>query len=364
MTGITFNGAALAAQQSASTHKSNADKAIGQISTGKSQVNLSDDAAGRAIALKISADISGMVQARKNASQASSMINVAGGGLQKVADALVRMQALAAQVQNGALNSDAISFANAEFLSLRSEIGEIADKTRYNSKQVLNTTSATLGADAIALGITGVQTTGATDSGSYEITFDEGTNVITITKGSDVYNETVATQAAAQSVSFDNGVTFVLPAAFDYGTDIATGGTNTIDTSTSSANFNFQTGEKSTDLLTVAMPDMKLASLGISTATVSSATNAAAATDLIQTAITVVSTAQSNLGAAQKRLEFTQDRLGIAIENLKGAKASFDEADIPGAVTEHALADVGSKASYAMLAKANAATMDLLKLLQ
>ncbi|MEZ5824894.1 MAG: flagellin [Geminicoccaceae bacterium] len=69
-------------------------------------VKASDDAASLAVGTKIKADVTALQQAKVNAGQASSMLQVADGGLSQVSDILLRMKALSVQAQSGSISDN------------------------------------------------------------------------------------------------------------------------------------------------------------------------------------------------------------------------------------------------------------------
>jgi flagellin len=100
-----------------------------------------EEAAGLAISEKMRAQIRGLSMASKNSSDAVSLIQTAEGALQSTHDILQRMRELAVQsasdtneqtIDRGALEQ--------EFAALRSEIDEIASKTRFNDQNLIDGT--------------------------------------------------------------------------------------------------------------------------------------------------------------------------------------------------------------------------------
>ena len=80
-----------------------ASSSLAKLSSGSRIVKSSDDAASLAVGTKIKADVTALKQAAVNASQASSLLQVADGGMSRISDILQRMKALATQSQSGSV---------------------------------------------------------------------------------------------------------------------------------------------------------------------------------------------------------------------------------------------------------------------
>jgi flagellin len=79
-----------------------------------------------------------------NASQGVSVLQVADGGLARIADVLQRMKALAAQSLSGVPSNTERGFIDAEFQELLEEITAIAVTTRFNGESLLSGPPATV----------------------------------------------------------------------------------------------------------------------------------------------------------------------------------------------------------------------------
>jgi flagellin len=79
-----------------------------------------------------------------NADQGASVLQVADGGLARIADVLQRMKALAAQSLSGVPSNTERGFIDAEFQQLRSEITAIAQTTRFNGDSLLDGSGQTV----------------------------------------------------------------------------------------------------------------------------------------------------------------------------------------------------------------------------
>lgn len=145
MNSVLTNTAASSAQRFLTQAGARAESSISKLSSGSRIVKASDDAASLAISNKLRADIATLNQASRNASQGSSLLQVAGGGLAQIGDLLTRMKTLSTQVVNGTLSSSERQFAQQEFSQLITQVGETASQTQVNGIAMLNGGSKTLG---------------------------------------------------------------------------------------------------------------------------------------------------------------------------------------------------------------------------
>ena len=129
-------------------------KSLSKLSSGSRIVTASDDAAGLAVASRLSADITTLEQAGRNALQGRAVLQTADGALARVGDILQRMKSLAAQSVSGSVDNTSRGFINQEFLALRAEVDSIANQTEFNGTSLIdgsyNTAAATflVGVDA------------------------------------------------------------------------------------------------------------------------------------------------------------------------------------------------------------------------
>ncbi len=109
-----------------------------KLSTGLRIPTAADDAAGLAISERLRSRIRSTDQARRNANDGVSMVQVADGALGEVANLLVRMREIAVQARNGTINSADHGTLNREYTALQEEITRITESTQWNGMQLLN----------------------------------------------------------------------------------------------------------------------------------------------------------------------------------------------------------------------------------
>jgi flagellin len=138
MSVINTNVKALAAQASMSNVNKSMETAMERLSTGIRINSAKDDAAGLAIALRMTADIRGTAVAIRNANDGISLSQTAEGGLGQINDILQRMRELAVQSSNGTAAPDNRAASQLEITQLKQEIDTIANRTNFNGIKLLD----------------------------------------------------------------------------------------------------------------------------------------------------------------------------------------------------------------------------------
>ena len=151
----------VAAQISANALAKN-DRAMTQsmqrLATGTRINSAADDAAGLAVASKLSSQITGLGQAVRNGNDAIAVLQTADGAMIEVGNMLQRMRELAVQGGNGTLSSTDLTALNTEFVALQTEIERIADNTQWNGDNLLDGTAGTNGLMTFQVGYEANQT--------------------------------------------------------------------------------------------------------------------------------------------------------------------------------------------------------------
>jgi flagellin len=135
---INTNISSLAAMRTLNATRQALDGSLERLSSGSRINRAGDDAAGLAISENLRAQIRGLKQAKRNALDGVSLIQVSEGGLNEVSNMLVRLRELAIQAASDTIGDKERSFTDREFQALKSEIQRIADSTNYNGNPLLN----------------------------------------------------------------------------------------------------------------------------------------------------------------------------------------------------------------------------------
>jgi flagellin len=137
---INTNVASLGAQRSLATSGAELKTAMERLSSGKKINSAADDAAGFAIAERMTAQIRGLNMATKNANDGLSMLGVIENATNDVTDMLHRMRELAIQATNDTNSNEDRAFLQKEVAQLKLEITRVAEDTQYNGQEVLDGT--------------------------------------------------------------------------------------------------------------------------------------------------------------------------------------------------------------------------------
>ena len=141
MPAINTNAAANAAVRYLNLNAAQESSSLSKLSSGSRITSASDDAAGLAISTRISSDVTTLMQAATNASQATSILQTADGGASNISDILARMKSLASESASGTTTNSSRAYIQSEFTSLSSEIDSIASGTRYSNQSLLDGSS-------------------------------------------------------------------------------------------------------------------------------------------------------------------------------------------------------------------------------
>jgi flagellin len=134
---ISTNVAALNAQRMLGNTTQAQGQSLERLSSG-SRINKSaDDAAGLAISENLKAQIRGLRQAKRNASDGISLVQVTEGGLNEVSNILVRLRELSIQAASDTIGDTERKFTDREFQSLKAEIQRISETTNFNGIPLL-----------------------------------------------------------------------------------------------------------------------------------------------------------------------------------------------------------------------------------
>jgi flagellin len=380
-----------------SINTSNSANSTEKLSSGYRINRAGDDAAGLAISEKMRAQIRGLNMASKNSQDAISLVQTAEGALTETHSILQRMRELATQSSSDTNDSSVVDrdALNEEFQALKSEINDIANKTAFNGKKLLDgsfgQTSAVDYVDAATTldqgqnGITKISVSGFTTSETVSVAYAAGTGDYSMTRTVNGVAETMtinesvlgATTGGTLSFSFSDGASVTIEGvaeatAGDWAGDLA------IDVTGAGATI--QTGANAGDELQISIDKMDASALGLNSYSAAAAAkgganagdaidlltqnNASSAIDSVNTAINTVSTQRSKLGAYQNRLQHKINNLDTSSENLSAAESRIRDLDMAKEMTTYTKNNILVQAATAMLAQANSAPQGVLQLLQ
>lgn len=144
MTVIGTNIASLRAANASKTASSSLQTAMERLSTGKRINSAKDDAAGLAIASRMTSQIKSISVAIRNSNDGISLTQTAEGALGEVTNMLQRMKELATQSANGTLGTSERTALQNEAKELLSQINTISKTTSFNGVNLLDGSAGTL----------------------------------------------------------------------------------------------------------------------------------------------------------------------------------------------------------------------------
>lgn len=198
---VNTNVGSLVAQRNLNNTQKSLSKTVQRLSSGFRINSASDDAAGLAISEGMKSDIRGFQQAKRNSSDATSMLQTAEGALDDITGMVHRMRELAVQSASDGVSNTQRGYIQTEVTELQSEISRIADNTEYNGTVLLNGTMSadfqigldngdTLNVtisqdfDAAGLGVSGVSLATKAGANTALGTLDTALNTISSTRAS------------------------------------------------------------------------------------------------------------------------------------------------------------------------------------
>ncbi len=139
---INTNVAALNAHRQLADTDARLSVSMERLSSGFRINKAKDDVAGLGIANKFRMEVRGLRMAQQNVSQATAMLQLAEGGVQKIETIVERLKELATLAASENTDSSGRTQLNAEATQLLTEIDRIANDTRYGSTPMISTATS------------------------------------------------------------------------------------------------------------------------------------------------------------------------------------------------------------------------------
>jgi flagellin len=326
---INTNTASLNAQRSLASSAAELQTAMERLSSGKKINSAADDAAGFAIAERMTAQIRGLNMAAKNAQDGLAMMATAENATNDVTDMLQRIRELAVQGANDTNSAKDREYLNDEVDALLTEINRVSTQTRYNNLILLDGQRH----GTVQVGTESGQTV---DFNIKSIDTDYLGLTWGLTEGE---TEGVDAEGVGTGVFTPNGV-FTKNASSTDGTGAVTNGV-----AESAGTINAFSD-------TVGRIDL------------STADSAAEALIAITAAIEAVAGDRAGYGALQNRLEYTVSNLMNVAQFTTAARSRIEDADFAVESARLAKAQVLQQSGTAMLAQANASSQLALQLVK
>lgn len=427
MSVINTNITSMISQSNLNKSKGALTTAMERLSSGMRINSAKDDAAGQAIANRMTSQIKGLAQAQRNANDGISVAQTAEGALNQINDNLQRVRELTVQAQNGTNSTEDKDSIQAEINQRLNEINRISEETNFNGTKVLSSTTTMkiqVGAndgETISIGLKKIDSASLGMEGfsvsQKALPVSEAISHTTNNGGTpaEVNLSSVATalKVDVENLSLHNvttaagapTATYVVKSGEDFYAVSVNDGTGAVALNKADLKFQDDDNSITTD---VALADqyvkVALNSSGVvtgyatiqgrnfsvanaalangggtatddnNTATIElSGTNAtaeftgAATNDplaLIDEALKTVDTFRSDLGAIQNRFESAITNLQTNETNLSASRSRIEDADYAKEVANMTRAQILQQAGTSVLAQANQVPQGVLSLLR
>ena len=392
---INTNIASLTSQRAMLTTNRDLETAFERLSTGKRVNTAVDDAAGLAIAERLTGRINGLNQAIRNANDGISVVQIAEGAQDEVTTIIQRLRDLAVQGANSSLSATERGFLETESDKLLESLSQAAGMAEFSGNELLAADSGLTNDDGDTIAFQGtfqvgpnegdtvtISTVACTPNALFgggkaeQITFamtdaqaatigGDGTLVLTI-GGTEVDDfaftgSTVAelvtalnadsTNASIQALTWSqNGDTLI-------GTYDAIGAVASTDNTASSDSFT----EITASVTTEGTASGSTADVDLDFTTQQGCRDAITT---IQAAYDKVAKNRAQLGAVQAQMESTIRNLANVVENTTAARSRIQDADFAAETAALTRAQMLQQAATSILAQANAQPQSVLELIR
>lgn len=168
-------------------------RATERLSSGLRINKAADDAAGLAIADRMTAQIRGFNQARRNANDGISLVQTAEGAIVQLTTNLQRMRELSVQAANDTNTSSDRIVIQKEIYQLQMEMTRIANQTQFNRRDLLNGTFSAqqfqVGANSAQIITIDMKDARAQSVGNSVFRYDGGTAVTVKSEAADYWTK-------------------------------------------------------------------------------------------------------------------------------------------------------------------------------
>ena len=403
MTVINTNIGALHARQYSARAELFVNKALERLSSGKRINQASDDAAGLAVASKMTSQMLGMRVAVRNTQDGISLVQTAESSMNAINSMLLRMRELAVQMNNGVYTARDRDNAQMEVNALLQQIDQIAETSKFNGVNLLDGTynsqirAGNTNAEVIQISINNLATSkiakisafamekaidgGADDATNQQVAASEATEVsIDTSLFSDAFKEVFKNDGLGDfnftttaGTGGDNSLFNIDPktgkitskaalvagSATDTGSNGSTQGDGVYDIEVTYTTRNGLSHVEVIHLTVTAMPDKTVANVDLT-----SQASASRSVEILDKALVEMGANQAKLGALQNRMQYTINNLTQAAMNTEMAISRIVDADFSTETMMLAKHQILSQAATAMLAQANKSKQSVLALLQ
>jgi flagellin len=368
---INTNAIALPAQNNLNQSQQQLNTAIQRLSSGSKINSAKDNAAGQAIANRMSAQINGLNQASSNANDGISLAQTTEGALDQINDNLQHIRTLAEQAANGTNSQSDLNSIQDEIQQRMDEIDRTSQQTAFNGTKVLDGSKSSISIQV-----------GAQDGQTIKIDLQNVDSKTLLGKNGFNINgyqgslSSVSTSTAIQGVTVNSGAsassTNVKSVIFHNSKGSTFTGTLEKDTA---GNYFVESTSSATSGDIYAVDSFTVGSSGSgSSATATLTANVDTGTKLskkspnplstLDKALNTVDSVRSGLGAVQNRFQSAINDINSTSNNLSSARSRITDTDYATEVSNLSKAKILQQAGTSVLAQANQTNQGVLSLLQ
>lgn len=340
---------------------------VGQLSSGVRVTSAAVDPSGLAIYNNLLAQSNGADTANQNISDASNAINVAQGAASGIQDALIKINDLAIQANNGFNSPSDNAALQAQATQLTQQINTdsqisfngtpLLDGTNSGSVAGTAPKAAITSNDLVSAGgnvLSSVSASAATTNGTFSASVDSSGNATLKYTDSATQATTVVGSFAANSSTTSNGttITFGNFSAADASTN-ATVQTTAATAASTQPTVGVQSGPNEGDTTNVALPNATSSGLGVVNINLNNPSSATNAEGQITGAVASLAQGEANLGAQSNALSYASGNNSILSTNLTASASAIGDTNVAKTSSNYNANLLQQQISLTLLGNAN-----------
>ena len=393
---INTNIASLTSQRAMLNTGRELETAFERLSTGKRVNTAVDDAAGLAIAERLTGRINGLNQAIRNASDGVSVVQIAEGAQDEVTTIIQRLRDLAVQGANSSLSATERGFLETEADKLLESLTQAAGMAEFSGNELLLNDTGADNTDGDDIAFSGVFQVGPNEGDTVTIEtirchpdslFDSGKNEVVTFQLSDanalaMNNSDIVVNLGGTdvTVTLADGVDTVTEIVDALNADGLAAPVSSVTWAftgnTITATWDGAAAAKANTGNTITMANSTVLAGDVTTQGSAANSTADAILDFstqagCQDAITTIQNAydkvaknRAQLGAVQAQMESTIRNLANVVENTTAARSRIQDADFAAETAALTRAQMLQQAATSILAQANAQPQSVLELIR
>ncbi|HCT4929198.1 flagellin [Morganella morganii] len=378
---INTNVLSLVTQNNLNRSQGALGTAIERLSSGSRINSAKDDAAGQAIANRFTANVKGLTQASRNASDGISLAQVTEGAVNEINDNIQRIRELTVQAQNGTNSESDINSIKEEVDQRMKEIDRISEQTQFNGIKVLSSDNKmtfqvgtndgenididlkkvdreALGLDKLDIGAATknyVWDGGAINIGDFEDSMGTAATAATVDAPDGMKWKTAPGATDIHAVKDENGQ--VVKGKYYVTGKIDDGSAGGKDVSLEvTLDKTEDVGGTITAKFKATTKDVEVLAAGTKAPIGPLGT--------LDKALSKIDSQRSQLGAFQNRMQSTINNLNNSVNNLSSARSRIQDADFATEVSNMSRGQILQQAGTAVLAQANSIPNNVMSLLR